>query len=51
MCCDRAAALRTIWGRLVVVVRVNRPGLGGYVAGKAPRGGCSTLKTDMGIGM
>lgn len=45
------AALWTIWGRLVVAVRVNRPG-GLWVRHRsAPRGGCSTLKTDKGIGM
>lgn len=27
MCCDREAALWTIWGRLVVAVRVHGPGL------------------------
>lgn len=46
-----AAALWTIWGWLVVAVRVNRPGLCVYVTANAPRGGCSTLKTDKGIGM
>lgn len=45
------AALWAIWGWLVVAVRVNRPGLCGYVTANAPRGGCSTLKKDKGIGL